>query len=173
VFIRRALDADAPVIRTVHAAAFARAGVAGDPVEAGVVDELQAAGDLVDALSLVAVNDQAVIGHVAGSVGGVGSPARRVVAIGPLGVEPSWQRRGVGTALMHAVLGAADGLGEPGVVLLGDPAYYCRFGFEPAENVGILPVYDGWRRHLQVRRLSSWDPTLTGVFRFAPAFPTT
>ena len=52
-----------------------------------------------------------------------------VLALGPLSVRPDRQRGGVGSALMHAVLGAADALGEPLVALIGNPAYYRRFGF--------------------------------------------
>ena len=64
-----------------------------------------------------------VIGHVLGTRGHVGQDP--VVALGPLAVRPDRQKNGVGSALMHAVLGAADALGEPLVALLGDPAY-CR-----------------------------------------------
>jgi putative acetyltransferase len=55
-----------------------------------------------------------------------------VLGLGPLGVEPGWQRRGVGSALMHAILGGAEACGETLVGLVGDPAYYGRFGFAPA-----------------------------------------
>jgi putative acetyltransferase len=53
-----------------------------------------------------------------------------VIALGPLAVRPDRQQNGVGSALMHAVLGAADALGEPLAALLSNPAYYQRFGFE-------------------------------------------
>ncbi|MGH3687190.1 MAG: GNAT family N-acetyltransferase [Pseudonocardiaceae bacterium] len=53
---------------------------------------------------------------------------RPSISLGPLGVIPACQRRGVGRALMHAVLAAADALDEPAVTLLGDPAYYSRSG---------------------------------------------
>ena len=62
-----------------------------------------------------------VIGHVLCTRGSVG--AAPVLALGPLSVRPDWQRRGVGSALVHAVLGAGDALGEPLVALLGSTAY--------------------------------------------------
>ncbi|MGH3792696.1 MAG: GNAT family N-acetyltransferase, partial [Pseudonocardiaceae bacterium] len=64
---------------------------------------------------------------------------RPSISLGPLGVIPACQRRGVGRALMHAVLAAADALDEPAVTLLGDPAYYSWFGFVAGTTLGILP----------------------------------
>jgi putative acetyltransferase len=160
VIVRRARDADG--VYAVHAAAFGRAA------EADLFETLRRDGDLVGALSFVAVVDGAVVGHVATSDGLFGD--RRVVAVGPLGVLPAWQRRGIGTALMHAVLGGAEALGEPVVVLLGSPAYYGRFGFEPASRHGIVAPDPAWGEQFMVRPLSAWDPRLAGAFRYAAAF---
>ena len=71
---------------------------------------------------------------------------------------------------MHAVLGAADALGEPVVVLLGHRDYYPRFGFRPAADLGIAPPVAEWAPHFQARALSAYDPDLRGTFRYAAAF---
>jgi putative acetyltransferase len=71
---------------------------------------------------------------------------------------------------MHGVLAAADALGEPAVVLLGDPDYYRRFGFVLAEPLGVLPPNPHWAPHFQVRPLRGWDESLRGTFHYAPAF---
>lgn len=71
---------------------------------------------------------------------------------------------------MHAVLAAADALDEPAVALLGDPAYYSRFGFVAGATLGVLPPVLEWGRHFQVRSLNAWDDTLRGTFRYAQAF---
>ena len=118
--------------------------------------------------SLVATLDLEVVGHVLCSRASV--DGRPLLGLGPLGVLPEYQRRGVGQALMHGVLAAADALNEPAVVLLGDPAHYRRFGFVLAEPLGLLPPDPHWVRHFQVRRLSAWDASLRGTFRYAPAF---
>jgi putative acetyltransferase len=85
-------------------------------------------------------------------------------------VRPDRQRHGVGAALMHAVLGAADAVGEPVVVLLGDPAYYGRFGFRPAAELGIEPPVAGWAPHFQARPLHAWLPGMGGAFAYADPF---
>jgi putative acetyltransferase len=69
-----------------------------------------------------------------------------VIALAPLSVRPDRQQNGVGSALMHAVLGAADALGEPLVALLSDPAYYRRFGFELSIVYQITPPQPQWQR---------------------------
>ncbi len=71
---------------------------------------------------------------------------------------------------MHGVLAAADALEEPCVVLLGDAAFYSRFGFELAEPLGVRPSDPSWSEHFQIRRLSAWTDALRGTFRYAPAF---
>jgi putative acetyltransferase len=73
-----------------------------------------------------------------------------VVAIGPLAVHPDRQQNGVGSAFMHAVLDAADALGEPLAALLGDPAHYRRFGFELSDVYQITPPRPHWQPHFQV-----------------------
>ena len=93
-----------------------------------------------------------------------------VLALGPLSVHPDHQRRGVGQALMHAVLGAADALDEPLVLLLGDPRYYSRFGFRPADEYGITPSVPEWRPYFQARTLTSFTPMLHGQFTEAEPF---
>jgi putative acetyltransferase len=85
-------------------------------------------------------------------------------------VRPDWQRRGVGTALVHAVVGAADALGEPLVVLLGSTGYYPRFGFRPASDYGITPRYPQWVEDFQVRTLTAYDPAVRGEFAYPEPF---
>jgi putative acetyltransferase len=70
---------------------------------------------------------------------------------------------------MHAVLGAADALGEPLVGLLGDPGYYHRFGFVPAQSIGIAAPDSSWGEDFQVRTLTRYEG-LTGRFHYAGPF---
>ncbi len=166
MFLRRETSDDATAIAAVHAAAFARLpGV--DPPEAQLVDTLRDAGDLIPGLSIVAIVRGEVVGHVACSRAHV--DARPIVALAPLGVLPTHQSCGVGTALMHAVLAAADALAEPAVAVLGDPGFYRRFAFLPAQDLGISPPTPQWAEHLQIRRLTAWKDGITGTLRYASA----
>ncbi|MER7442622.1 GNAT family N-acetyltransferase [Micromonospora avicenniae] len=172
MLVKRETAADIEAIRAVHAAAFAKPdGPETIPVEATLVDALRADDAWLPALSLVATDpDGRVVGHVVCTRGWVaGRPV--ALGLGPLGVLPQWQRRGVGSALMHAVLGAADARDEQLVVLLGHPGYYPRFGFRPAVEHGVTPPVPGWGpRYFMARPLSGWDPSIRGEFAYAEPF---
>jgi putative acetyltransferase len=170
VLIRREGETDAEAIRAVTAAAFARPGAPGRaPPEVRLVDELRASRAWIPALSLVATGpDGDVTGHVLCTRGHVGDVP--VLALGPLGVRPDRQRAGVGSALMHTVLGAGDALGEPLVALLGDPGYYGRFGFRLGREYRITPPVTDWQPHFQVRLLTAYRPSVHGPFRYAEPF---
>ncbi|WP_203737785.1 GNAT family N-acetyltransferase [Actinoplanes cyaneus] len=174
MIIRRERSGDVDAIRTITAAAFR--GVAysappvepgGDPGEATLVSWLRDDAGWIHELSLVAVENDQVVGHVVATRAHVGE--RPALGLGPLSVLPSRQRAGLGSALMHAVLGAADALGEPLVGLLGNPAYYGRFGFVAAQPVGIVAPDPAWGENFQVRTLSQYDGQ-TGRFRYAEPF---
>ena len=92
------------------------------------------------------------------------------MALGPIAVHPDHQGQGIGSALVSAALVTADQRGEASVVLLGDPGWYARFGFETAAAHGIRSPGPWDDRHFQVRRLRAWRPELAGGFRYAPAF---
>ncbi|MEV4598968.1 N-acetyltransferase [Amycolatopsis sp. NPDC049253] len=169
MLIRQALHTDETAIRAVHTAAFAQPGLTTVP-EAVLVDGLRADGDLIPALSLVAEQGGRIVGHACSSPGKLDEDRGSAVGLGPLGVLPEFQRGGVGSALMHATLGAADALGFAVVVLLGDPGYYRRFGFVPAERLGITPPVPEWAPHFQARALTARKPKNRGAFRYAPAF---
>lgn len=172
MLIRREEAGDVAAIHAVTAAAFGKPGVAGLPAEATLVDELRAGDAWLPALSLVAVDGAGeVIGHVLCTRGHVGQAP--VLGLGPLSVRPDTQGRGVGSALVHAVLGAADALDEPLVALLGSPAYYRRFGFRLSGEYGIAPPVPRWQPHFQVRTLSAYRPEVRGTFAYPEPFDRT
>jgi len=169
MFIQRETPDQVDAIRAVTAAAFTRPDQgSGPPVEAPLVDELRASDAWLPALSLVAVEDGQVIGHVVCTRAQIESAPS--LGLGPLSVHPDHHGRGVGLALVHAVLGAADALDEPLVVLLGDPRYYSRFGFRLAAEYGIAPPVPEWAPHFQVRTLATYTPDLRGKFTYAEPF---
>lgn len=162
MLIRRERPGDAGRVWAVHRAAFDTA------TEADLAAALREGGHAIAELSLVAELDGDVVGHVVCSRGHIGGgPA---VGLGPIAVLPEHQGRGVGSALVHAVLGAADALGEPLVALLGSPDYYHRFGFVASAELGIEAPDPAWGAYFQVRPLSGHEPTMTGPFTYAPPF---
>ena len=137
MLIRRETDADVTAIDKIHQAAFARPGIGTEPPEVDLVRRLRADVGWVAALSLVAKHTTgAAVGHVVCTVGSIGDAV--ALGLGPLGVLPAYQRGGVGQALMHAVLGAANALDFPVVALLGNVDYYSRFGFVAARTIGVI-----------------------------------
>lgn len=169
VLIQRETPADLGAVRSVTAAAFTRTEQRHQtPPEVSLLDQLRADDAWLPAFSLVALAPDDVVGHVLCTRAWV--DATPVLALGPLSVHPEYQRRGVGSALVHAVLGAADALDEPLVALLGDPRYYSRFGFRLAGEHGITSPKSEWRSHLQARTLTAHRSSMVGRFDYAAPF---
>ncbi|MFC7046728.1 GNAT family N-acetyltransferase [Halobacteriaceae archaeon GCM10025711] len=136
--IRPERPADAPAIRDVVTAAFDARD------EADLVDALRDSPAFVPGLSLVAVDGDDVVGHVLFSELAVSGPADALV-LAPLAVTPDRQGQGVGSDLVATGLDRARVLGYDLVFLHGSPAFYPRFGFEPAAAAGVenpFPVPD-------------------------------
>jgi putative acetyltransferase len=129
--IRRECAADIAGIRAVIEAAFGRSG------EADLVDALRRADALV--LSAVAATGARIVGHIALSAVSVHSEPSVLpaLALAPVAVAPDRQHQGVGTALIRWALGECLRLGHEIVIVLGDAAYYRRFGFTSASRFNI------------------------------------
>jgi putative acetyltransferase len=132
--IRLAREDDWPSILEVHRTAFG-----GDDVPR-LVDELRERADLfVPELSFVAEEDGGVVGHVMNTWNWIDEPKVRILQLSPLGVLPEYQHRGHGSELVRASLAAVRAAGEPLLLVEGAPAYYGRFGFVRADELGLLP----------------------------------
>lgn len=160
--IRTEHPGDADAIAEVITAAFAGAAHAGGN-EAAIVASLREAGGLT--LSLVAVENEAVVGHVALSRVSIDGLHGGWFGLGPLAVRPDRQRRGIGSALVKAAMAELTRAGAAGCVLLGDPAYYGRFGFahDPAFRYPGPPA-----RYFQRLVFKGQPPT--GEVAYHPAF---
>lgn len=134
--------------------------------EAAIIDGLRDAGALT--LSLVASDDTDaadLLGHVAFSPVSIGGVACGWYGLGPVSVRPGRQRGGIGSALIREGLQRLRDKGAGGCVLLGDPAYYARFGFanDPALTLeGVPPAY--------FMALSFDGKAPVGAVRYHPAF---
>jgi putative acetyltransferase len=139
--IRAEQPGDRPAIFRVVGDAFGRDD------EARLVDALRVSDAFVPELSLVALDGEAIVGHVLFTrvVITDEDASHAGLALAPVAVAPSHQGKGIGSALIRRGLFDASGLGHDAVIVLGHPEYYPRFGFVPAQGQGIrapFPVND-------------------------------
>ena len=168
MIVRRETLEDRAAVEAVTSAAFGRPGVDGEPVETRLLRAPRDDAGWISTLSMVAERDHQIIGHVVCTRGRVG--VLDALGLGPISVLPSRQRQGVGEALMHSVIGAADAAREPLIALLGDPRFYIRFGFVPASELGVEAPDPAWAEHFHVRTLTDCPPLVAGAFRCAAPF---
>lgn len=160
--IRSEQPSDSDAIEALTIAAF-RDAPHSSHTEQFIVRELRAAGAL--SLSLVAEEHGAILGHVALSPITISTGASGWFGLGPISVAPAHQNRGIGTQLMRATLDTLREQGAAGCVLLGDPAYYSRFGFQPEPDLvlpGVPPEY--------FQALSFGQPLPQGIVTYHQAF---
>ena len=137
ITIRPEQPNDIVAVRAINETAF------DGPAEAAVVDSLRTA--CPDALSLVAVEDDRIVGHIFFSPAFVsaGKEATRGMGLAPMAVLPERQRQGVGSLLVRAGIEALRERNCPFIIVLGHPEYYPRFGFVPASQHGLSCQWDG------------------------------
>jgi putative acetyltransferase len=159
--IREETRGDVEAIRALVTACFPT------DAEARLVDLLRASGRL--SVSLVAEEDGAVVGHVAFSpvstaTGDLGA------GLAPLAVREESRGRGVGAALVEGGLGCCRATGFGWAVVLGEPAYYSRFGFGPASEAGLADEYGGGPAFQVVELRDGAVPRGVGLVRYAEEF---
>jgi len=160
--IRPERSPDAAAIRELTDMAF-RGAKHSSGTEGAIIDALRTAGALT--LSLVATMDGEIVGHVAFSPVTFDGVDIGWLGLGPISVRPDLQGEGIGSALINEGTGHLRRLGVPGCVLLGDPNYYRRFGFESDPAIryqGVPPEY--------FMRISLDGSQPTGDVAFHPAF---
>ena len=154
--IRPEAAADRAAVHTLLCAAFAT------PAEAELVQALSHSGDVM--FSLVAEQQGSIVGHVllsrlAGPFG--------CLALAPVSVAPERQRQGIGSRLIEAAIAEAQDGGWRAIFVLGDPAYYSRFGFAAEAAAGFTSPYAG--QHFMARFLGD-DPPAPAPIAHAEAF---
>ena len=134
-----------------------------DGDEQDVVDALRRAGEL--ALSLVAENDEGIVGHIAFSRVSISDGSQGWYGLGPVSVTPPLQKQAIGLSLIERGIADLRQRGARGVILLGSPDYYCRFGFEHdpiLKYPGPPPEY--------FQRLVLEGDAPSGIVQYAKAF---
>lgn len=162
--IRPETSADAAAIRRVHTSAFPT------DAEARLVDALRANKRTL--VSLVADDAGEVVGHILFTpvTFGDGGAAARGAGLAPVAVTPAQQRRGIGARLIEAGIVACRDIGIGFIVVLGDPAYYRRFGFARAADRGLTNEY-GVHDEFMVLEIAPHALMHTsGLVKYAPEF---
>jgi putative acetyltransferase len=153
--VRPERPGDEREISDVVAAAF------GDASVAEFSEAIRASEGYVAELTFVGEEGGRIAGYCMLSYVGVdGGPVDRLLTLTPVAVRPDRQRQGVGSAVVRAALSAADERGEPLVLVEGIPAYYPRFGFVSATELGIDAV-----------PLTAYDPSIRGRVIYPSFFP--
>lgn len=164
--IRPELKSDYTSIFTVHQSAFKR------DIEAELVDRLRKTNYYHSELSLVADEDSEIVGHILFTrvVIKDGNKTYPALALAPVGVKEEAQKKGIGTLLIEEGLKKAKYLGHKAIVVLGDPAFYERFGFERASNYEITPPAAFPEEAFLVKKLSPEDLEFKGQVLYPVQF---
>ena len=165
MLIRDERPEDIAAIRAVTDTAFQNAPHS-NQAESRIVDALRHAGTL--SVSLVAIDGQALIGHVAFSPVRISDGSADWYGLGPVSIEPARQCEGIGSVLIREGLARLETLGARGCVVLGEPVYYRRFGFVTDPSLrypGVPPAY--------FQRLVLRGPPPQGDVAYDPAFAIT
>ncbi|WP_347110296.1 N-acetyltransferase [Paenarthrobacter sp. S56] len=173
IVLRSEQPQDRPDILELTARAFSVSPVTGqpvkgEPVEVKLLRELFDSAEYIPGFSIVAEIGGDIVGHVISTRAWAGDDP--LLGLGPIGVAPTLQRRGIGSALMKETAARAAAAGERGIALLGSPAYYARFGYVPAASLGVLPPEAAWGSHFQLLALPGWRDGVKGTFRYAAPF---
>jgi len=160
--IRPAAANDFAAIRNVITHAFGRAD------EADLVEQLRKDGEVL--CELVAVSDIAVEGHILYSSLPIAQAGQSLAAaaLAPVSVLPAFQNNGLGGALIRAGNERCAAIGCAGIIVLGHPDYYPRFGFSAEAAAALEAPFSG--PHFMALELQAGALSRGGRVRYARAF---
>ncbi len=139
-----------------------------DGNEQQLVTLLRSSPSFIPELSLVAVDEGKVVGHILFTKIAIGEHTE--LALVPLSVLPAYQRRGIGLALIQEGHRVAKQLGYDYSVVLGSPAYYPRAGYLPASAYGIRAPFEVRDENYMAFKLRDNAPQVRGTVKYDPAF---
>ena len=144
-----------------------------DGDEHELVENLRKSKNYVHELSLVALVDGIITGHIMFSTCNIISDNETIesLTLAPVSVDPDFQKRGIGGMLIREGLRIAESMGFLHVNLFGHPAYYPRFGFESASKYGINPPMEAPEGVFMIIELKKNSlKGVTGVVQYAKEF---
>ena len=167
MIIRKEEPADYEIVYSVVKGAFESAEHS-DGNEQDLVSALRKGDAFIPELSLVAVTDEKIAGHIMFTKAKVGSET--VLALAPLSVLPEYQRKGIGISLIKEGHRIAAELGYGYSVVLGSSEYYPKAGYLPADRFGIKPSFDVPKENFMVFKIKKDAPNIRGIIKYAKEF---
>jgi putative acetyltransferase len=136
--IRASVNGDLPAIEMLYPDVFPNEDLL--PLVIALLQEV------TKMLSLVGTVGETLVGHVIFTTCGCAGTSSKVALLGPLAVATAWQNQGIGSAIVRDGLQRLENAGVTHVYVLGDPAYYSRFGFVPETRVAPpYPLPAEWK----------------------------
>jgi alpha-D-ribose 1-methylphosphonate 5-triphosphate synthase subunit PhnI len=143
----------------------------GQENEAKLIDKIRQSDRFINELSLVAELDRKIIGHIMFSyIDLIGKHTTKVLALAPVAVLPEYQNKGVGSLLVKRGLEIAEKMRLPLVIVLGEPKFYSRFGFETASDYSIQSPFEVPDKYFMVRFLNNETDKLQGKIIYPASF---
>ena len=163
--IRQEVIKDYAAIAEVNNLAFEREN------EAELIHNIIKSDRYIPELSLVVELDRKIVGHIMFSyIDLVAKETIKVLALAPVAVLPEYQHQGIGSLLVKTGLDIAKKMAVPMVIVLGDPKFYTRFGFEPAIKHNIQSPFDVADEAFMVKLLTNNSDRYRGKIEYPPAF---
>ncbi|MEM7556240.1 MAG: N-acetyltransferase [Cyanobacteria bacterium P01_A01_bin.84] len=165
MIIRPETSSDYPEIKQVNILAFGRES------EAKLVEKIRNSKGYIPQLSLVAEIEGVIVGYIMLSyINLLEDESILVLALAPVAVLPKFQRQGIGSALIREGIKKADSVGEAMIIVLGEPEFYSRFGFECSLNFGIESPFEVPARFFMVKSLQKYNQSYRGKVVYSEAF---
>ena len=168
LLIRQETEADVRDVYEVNKLAFQQAS------EANLVNLLRKSHAFIPELSLVALIDNKVVGHILFTRIAIiddNGTEHDSLALAPMAVLPQYQRQGIGGQLVAGGLQTAKELGHKSVIVVGHEHYYPKFGFQPAEKWNIKCPYDVPANvFMGIELVENGLKNITGIVKYAKEF---
>ena len=139
-----------------------------DGNEQDLVAQLRKSNNFIPELSLVAVQDNKIVGHILFTKVKIGEYEE--LALAPLSVLPEYQRQGIGKKLIEIGHKKAKELGYHYSVVLGSETYYPKSGYIPASKYGIKAPFEVENENYMAIKLNDTDKEITGIVKYAKEF---
>ena len=139
-----------------------------DGNEQDLVVNLRESNNFIPELSLVAIDDNKIVGYILFTKIRIGKYEE--LALAPLAVLPEYQKQGIGKKLIEEGHKKAKKLGYHYSIVLGSERYYPKFGYVPASKYGIKAPFEALNENFMAIKLNDTDVKITGVVEYAKEF---